>query len=347
MDLSINIVTWNSMEFLPDLLKTIMSQTYKDFNVLVVDNGSNDGIEAFLREEYPSVTLLRNPRNQGFSAAHNQGIRYNLDHWDAAEHGQKFVLVCNPDILMHDRFLENLMRVAKSDDKAGSFGGKLLRAFGENLGDEVLRETVRSQIIDSVALNAHRNRTVSDMGAGEKDEGQYDDLDEVFGVTGAMVLYRASALSGVRYKDEFFDHDFFAYKEDVDMAWRLQRAGWTCRVVPKAIAYHYRGMYGKEASGLWDRVKNRRKKSSMRNYYSTRNHWLMLLKNLSFTNGLLGLPWILTYEFSRFVYLILFEPSNLKAVADLFKLVHKMHKKRSQIMSSTDVSNRRINGFFL
>jgi len=335
------------MKFLPDLLKTIMEQTYKEFNVLVIDNGSNDGVEAFLRKEYPQVSMLRNQRNLGFSAAHNQGIRFVIEHCKKSQMDDQFILVCNPDMLMSATFLANLMRVARSAPRAGSFGGKLLRAYGENLADEVLQETVRSDIIDSTALNPHKNRTVSDRGAGEKDDGQYDNDVDVFGISGACVLFRASALEQVRYNDEFFDHDFFAYKEDVDLAWRLQHAGWSSRFVPNAIAHHYRGMYGKETSGLFAKMKNRRRKSSMRNYYSTRNHWLVLIKNLRFSNSLIALPRIFIHETARMLYVFMLEPRSLRAIKDTISMFPKVFRKRRATLAKVNTSPRELRRWFV
>lgn len=345
--LSINIVAWNSMKFLPDLLKTITQQTYKDFTVLVIDNGSTDGADAFLRQEYPEVSLLKNNRNLGFSAAHNQGIRFVIDHCEPEELSNQFILVCNPDILMSPTFLERLMQVVVQHPDVGSFGGKLLRAYGENLTDEVLQETVLSDIIDSTGLNPHKDRTVTDCGAGEKDMGQYDDREEVFGISGACVLYRASALERVRFGDEFFDHDFFAYKEDIDLAWRLQHARWKSLYVPKAIAHHYRGMYGKETSGLFAKLSNRKKKSMQRNYYSTRNHWLVLFKNLRVSSFLLCFPRIVIHEFARVIYICLLEPSSLRAIVDVVRLFPRMLKKRRALFAVATAESRQIRKWFL
>jgi GT2 family glycosyltransferase len=345
---SINIVTWNSMKFLPDLLETIFKQTYQDFVVRVIDNASSDGLEEFLRKTYPQVAFLRNQRNLGFSNAHNQGIRLVVDHCPKKELDTKYILVCNPDILMSDTFLEELMRVAQSaPETVGSFGGKLLRAFGENLADEVLMETVRSDLIDSTGLNPHKNRTVTDRGAGERDDGQYDDDVEAFGVSGACVLYRVSALESVRYKDEYYDHEFFAYKEDVDMAWRLQHAGWESRFAPKAIAHHYRGMYGKEDVGMFSKVRNRRRKSSRRNYYSTRNHWLMLIKNLRVSSAIFALPRITLYESARMLYIFLLEPSSLMCVIDTIKLIPSMIRKRRVSVGGAKVRARDVRKWFV
>ena len=327
--LSIHIVAWNSMRFLPDLLKSLSEQTYQDFSALIIDNASTDGVAEFLRQEYPQMTLLRNPRNLGFSAAHNQGIRYALERWDAQVYADRFVLVTNPDLILAPTCLEVLMKEVGVHADVGSFGPKLRRAFGENQHDEALQETVKSDLIDSTGLHAHKNRTFTDRGAGEMDTGQYDDHQEVFGVSGALACYRASALQQVRFEDEFFDHDFFAYKEDADLAWRLQDAGWKARFVPQALAFHYRGMYGKEKMSIWEKMKNRRTKSKLRSYYSNRNHWLLLIKNERWINGLLSCWRVIPLEVSRLLYTVLFEMTNLRAFFDAIKLFPRMMKKRA------------------
>jgi GT2 family glycosyltransferase len=326
--LSINIVAWNDMDFIPTLLESIFAQTFTDFAVRLIDNGSTDGLEAYVREHHPSVTILRNARNLGFSPAHNQGIRYAIEHWHESELPERFVLITNPDVIMPSNFLKELMRAAEADREAGSFQGKLLRAYIENAADESLKETVRSDRLDSTGLVKQRNRTFTDRGAGELDTGQYDADRDIFGVTGALALYRGSALQDVRYRDEFFDHDFFLYKEDVDLAWRLKRAGWPARYVPEATAFHYRGAFGKEKMGWLERIRNRRGKGARRNWFSTRNHLLLLLKNEPFWSGLLALPWIAWFELCRLAYVCLFEPGSLTAYLSAIRLAPKIILKR-------------------
>lgn len=344
---SINIVTWNSMRFLPDLLKSIKAQTYTDFSVLIIDNNSDDGIEKYVREHYPEVTFLRNPRNLGFSAAHNQGIKYVVEHVPVSEHQERFVLVTNPDVILEETFLEKLIASTKATPEVGVYGGKLLRAFGENLGDEVFQETVKSDRIDSAGLNPQKNRTVTDRGAGEMDKGQFDKQEEVFGISGALAMYRVSALQEVKQGEEYYDHDFFAYKEDVDMAWRLQSAGWNALYVPKALAYHYRGMYGPEKSGLLQKIKNRKQKSSVRNYYSTRNHWLMLVKNLRFGNLFLAFPRLAFYEGARFVFVLFFENKGLRVIFDTWSLLPKMLKKRRDSLRIRKRTAKELRAWFV
>lgn len=330
------------MQFIPDLLASIEKQTMQDFQVLIVDNGSSDGIESFLQEKYPHVRFIRNARNLGFSGAHNQGVRYALEHWGDAELDDKFILITNPDIIFTPTYLEELLQATQGKDAYGAFGGKLLRAYGEGLTDEVLRETVRSDRLDSTGLRFHKNYTFTDRGAGELDEGQYDQAEEVFGLSGALVLYRARALQSVRYNDEFFDHDFFAYKEDVDMAFRMQYAGWSAWYAPRAVAYHYRGMYGQEKMGFFARIKNRKNKSLHRSYFSTRNHWLLLLKDLDAVSALVLFPRLFLAEVARLGYILTLEMKNVKAIFDALKLVPRIWTKRRVTMRTKVVPGRMI-----
>ncbi len=344
---SVNIVAWNSMEYIPDLMRSLEAQTFRDFAVRVIDNGSTDGVADFLREHYPQVMVIRNVKNLGFSPAHNQGIRYAIDKWAPEERVHSYVLLTNPDIVMTPTFLERIVAEADAHPEAGSLGGKLLKAFGENLNDEALQETVNSDLLDSTGLKANRKRVFVERGAGEMDNGQYDELREVLGVSGALALYRASALEDVNTTGEYLDEDFFAYKEDVDIAWRLQERGWTSRYVPEAIAYHYRGMYGKEKMGLLELVRNRRKKSLRRSYYSTRNHWCMLVKNMSVGDWLLSWPWVVPMETARFVYVCLFEPRNARAFAVAVAWMPRMWKKRAAIMRGRKVPASELRKWFV
>jgi len=335
------------MDFLPDLLRSLSEQTYKDFSVLLIDNASSDGVDTFVRAQFPQVTMLRNTRNVGFSPAHNQGVRYALERWSGENLSDRFVLVTNPDVIMTPTFIENLMREVEKQPEPGAFGGKLLRAYNEHPEDESLRETMKSDRIDSTGIVAKRTRTFHERGAGELDRGQYDEAKDVFGISGALALYRASALETVRYKDEFFDHDFFAYKEDVDLCWRMRLLGWPIRYVPEAIAYHHRNMFGAEKSGLWELIKNRRRKSLRRSYFSNRNHWNMLFKNELVWNGLLALPWLLGMEIARFVYVLFFETKNTAAFGEAIARVPRMWAKRRDTMKKRKATAKEMRRWFV
>jgi GT2 family glycosyltransferase len=344
---SIHIVAWNSMDFLPELMASIAAQTYRDFTVLVIDNASTDGVEPWMRQHHPRVSILRNVRNLGFSPAHNQAIRYALDHWAGEDLNDRFVLVTNPDVILSPTFLETILKEPGAFPQVGSFTGKLLRAHVEHADDDALKETMRSDRIDSTGLVAHRNRTFTDRGAGELDQGQYDQARDVFGVSGALALYRASALQEARYRDEFFDQDFFAYKEDVDLAWRLRLLGWGARYVPGAVAHHHRNMYGAEKIGFIETIKNRMKKSKRRSFFSNRNHWSMYMKNELLWNAFLSWPFVKWMEFKRVVYTAIFEPTNLRAFWEAITRTPRMLAKRSDTMKKRKATASDMRAWFV
>ncbi len=343
----VTIVAWNGLRYLKELLPSMDAQTFRDFQLIIIDNGSTDGTLEWLRANHSRITLLRNTRNIGFGPGHNQGIRYALDHWKEAPLADRYILTLNQDSILAPAFLDRLVAEAEAHPEAASFGGKLLRAFGENLHDEVMRETVKSDMIDTTGLTAHRNRTFTERGAGEMDTGQYNEAGEVFGLCAAACLYRVSALVEAKYKEEYYDHDFFAYKEDVDLAWRLRLLGWGARYVPGAVGYHYRGAYGKEQMGWRERLKNRRGKAQERNFVSTRNHWNLLMKNELFVNVFLALPFIAFSEIRRILFVCLFEPRTIPAFFQAIGRVPTMARKRRSIMRRKRVTAIDLRKWFI
>ncbi len=336
--ISIHIVAWNSMLFLPDLLDSISKQTYTDFAVLVIDNGSSDKVAEFLSEKYPHVRCLRNVRNLGFTSAHNQGIRYAIEHWDKGELQNKFIFVMNPDVVLTPTCLEELMRATHGKDAYGSFGGKLLRAYGDGIVDEVLKSSIHSDRIDSTGLQLQKNLTSLKRGAGEMDEGQYDISEDVFGISRSLVLYRAQALQTIRFQDEFFDQDFVTFKEDEDLAWRMQYASLPAWYEARAVAYHFRGAYVEEKWGWMARLQHRQTKSKMYRYYCIRNHWLVLLKNIDFVSFLLSFPQVCYTESFRFLGALLFGGADRFAIFSVMGLIPRMYKKRQWIQKTKQIT---------
>lgn len=304
---SINIVTWNGIRFLPDALETIFAQTYKDFEIIIVDNGSTDGTVDYIRKNFPQITLLKNFKNLGFSRGYNQAIRLALERWPQGERDDKFILITNQDILLAPDFLEKIVGFTRGRNRVATFGGKLLRAYFDRSDDE-FEQAIKSKIIDTAGLVIKKSRRVIDRGAGEEDRGQYNQPDEIFGVSGAIMLVRASALEDMRYGDEFFDEDFFTYKEDIDLAWRLRLMGWGSMYVPEAEAYHFRGAYSPAKSSIIQTLRQRRKRPRLVKLNSFTNHYLMLAKNSFFRNIIRDLPWIFFYEFKKNLYCLFFEP---------------------------------------
>jgi GT2 family glycosyltransferase len=315
MKIAVSLVTWNGANFIRDCLDSLFAQTYKDFSVLIIDNGSTDDTVQIISERYPQLRVVKHKTNLGFAKAHNQAI-----HWTEGD----YVLVLNQDIVLEPEFLNNLVYFLDTNPEVGAVSGKLLK----------LQDKQKTNYIDSLGLKISTKHQVVDIGAGEMDEAQYDAIEEVFGVSGAAPMYRRSALKSVQYKNEFFDEDFFSYKEDVDLSYRLRYAGWKIYKVPLAVAYHNRSVVAPQnemtlSKTFW----HRRGKSRFANFYSYRNHLYLLMKNLPKQMAYL-LP-VLSYELFKFGYVLFCEPYHWKIWREVWINRKKMLEKRQVIMSNS------------
>lgn len=324
--LSIIAVTHNSIKYLSDFMESLFSQTYfkntrQTPDIFIVDNASTDGSVKFIKDHYPTVHLLRNIKNVGLPRAWNQALRTTRS---------QYVLIINPDVVLDEHFIQRAVEAMQSDHTLGSLGGKLYQLKIKSFDDEnSLASLEKTNILDSCGLQIFKSRRFIERGGGEVDKGQYNQAEEVFGISGACVLYRRQALEQVKFNQEYFDEDFFLYKEDIDMAWRLRLAGWSAFYLPAAVAYHHRRARSFTSAGWWQILKYHRSKENFVNFYSYRNHLLLLYKNSLLKNFIRHLPFILFYELKKFIYVLLLDNSTLRrSLKDWFKLFRRMRSKR-------------------
>jgi len=317
---SINLVTWNGAKYIDNCLRSVFAQSYKDFSILIIDNGSSDETVAIIKEQYPQLKVIQHKENLGFAKAHNQAI-----HWSKSD----YVMLLNQDVVLHEDYLKYLVEFLDKTPMAGSCSGKILR----------LQDDEKTNYVDTVGLRIYKNYRVVDKGAGEMDEGQYDAVTEVFGVSGALPVYRRKALDEVVYQQEYLDESFFSYKEDVDLAHRLLSAGWQAWYIPLAIAYHDRTVSSPyEKMSAVKVAQNRRRKSKFAKFYSYRNHLYFLKKNLP------HLTWsVFFYEFVKSLYVLILEPRNfLRAWKDLCRVRKELLAKRALIQKRRKISEEKL-----
>lgn len=339
MHVSVNILTWNDLRYLPELFASLHAQTHKDMAVRVLDNGSTDGSVAYIMQNEPHWLAVRNTKNQGFAGGHNQLVRLALERYsgDPSEHA---ILIANADMILDHKLIEELVRVLQHHPEIDAVQPKLLRAFAERGEADV--DSVRSDILDTTGMTVHRGWRMADRGAGEMDRGQYDTQTDIFAPTGTMMLIRASALSDVLVDGDMFDGDFFAYREDCDFVWRFRRAGHASMFAPAAKAHHFRGMYGEEKRSLWRRLLDRRKQRPFFAALSARNQLFVLLKNLSFLDALRDAPWIVFGEGGRVLYGFLAEPETRKALLRAPLFVPAMLRRRRLARPLRRVASREL-----
>jgi GT2 family glycosyltransferase len=213
---SATVLNYNGRHLLEIILPSLAAQSFRDFEIVVVDNASSDDSIAYLESSWPQVRVVSTgPENVDVTAALNVGV--------AAAQGE-FVALLNNDIELEPTWLQVLVDVLDAEPELGSAAGKL-------------RNYYRRTELDGAGDVFLRGGAGGKRGNGHPDRGQFDRPDEVLCPTGGAGLYRASALASVGPFDEWLH----AYFEDVDWGLRAQALGLRCRYTPEAVGYHMAG----------------------------------------------------------------------------------------------------------
>jgi len=209
---SVVIVNYNGRYLLGDCLDSMKEQTFREFEIILVDNASTDGSVEFVKNNYPEVKIVCNEENLGYGGGNNAGIRVAKG---------EYIVQLNNDTKPHQHWLQSLVEAADGDSRVGMCASKIL-SFDD------------PEIIDNTGLLMYPDGIARGRGRLERDRGQYDSQLDVFFPSGCAALYRKAMLDDIG----LFDEDFFLYMDDVDIGLRGRLAGWRCVYVPEAVVYH-------------------------------------------------------------------------------------------------------------
>jgi GT2 family glycosyltransferase len=274
----------------------LAAQTLRPDRVVLVDNASTDGSLAAARAGAGALPLdvVANTENRGFAAAANQALRATAGGW---------VLALNPDCRLEPEFLARLVAAVGERPRVGAATGLLLRAAGPRLD--------AGAVVDSAGIVVTASGRHLDRAAGEPPGAVLLSPAWVFGATGAAALYRRAALDDVAYPGgEVFDEGFFSYREDADLAWRLQRRGWRCLYWPEARAAHGRGL----------KPEARRRGSPAVNRHSVRNRFLLRMANADWRWHLACFPLWLLRDLAVVAACLTVERTSLPGLAEAWRL---------------------------
>ena len=317
---SVTLVTFNSGRFIKRCLESVLEQKYGNMEVVVIDNASTDGTQDILEQFSSNCRIYYNDENVGFAAAQNQAIALAGGDW---------ILTLNPDVLLLPNFIQALVDAGQLDPKAGTICGKLLTIRATfDLPDK--------QLVDSTGIYFTPMLRHLDRGSQEVDNGHFLNFEYVFGATAAAALYRRQMIDDISVLGEFFDPDFFVYREDADVAWRGQLLGWRCLYTPLARGYHVRNVL----------PGNRRALPPEINMHSVKNRFLMRIKNM--TPDLYRRNW-LSITGRDIVVLgacLLNERSSLKAFSYLAGNWRRVWAKRDEIMKRRKAKDDYISSWF-
>jgi len=308
---AVNIVTFNSARDIAACLESLKRQTFLDFEIHVFDNASNDETLSII-EPFDVAYLTRSPVNTGFCKAHNELAR---------RFPSEYVLFLNPDTVLSPSFISELVNALDARPKAASGSGKLLRMDGKT--------------IDSTGIVMLREQRHLDRGAGKPDTGQFENPEEIFGPSGAAAMYRRSALDDIAIDGQYFDEDFFAYREDADLAWRCRLFGWLSIYVPSAVAQHRRRVTPERRAALPKEI----------NYHSVKNRFLLRLNNMTWDLYRRDFWPITKRDMGVIGYVFLREWSSVPALFYIVRHLPKLLRKRGVIQRRIHATHQ-VNGWF-
>lgn len=313
--LTISLVTFNGVNLLSHCLQSIRDQTFQDFNLIVFDNHSTDATRDLVSHIYPEARIIAWEKNIGFAAGHNAVI---------SESVSPYVCVLNQDVILDSEYLMRCIQRIETCSRCGAVQGKILRV-------QELTHTPFSDTIDTCGIALYPFfHHFSSLGEHQP-EYAYEKEREIFGVAGTAAIYGRKALEdcavSLGNRTEYFDEDFFMYKEDVDLAYRLQKFGWQALYIPSARAYHIRT--AKSALLFFGRARPEKV-----NEWSYRNHFFVLIKNMSTKQFLRSALGIFVYELAKVLYHGIRAPRMLiSALRGVLHLRRRMMQKRAIIFS--------------
>jgi GT2 family glycosyltransferase len=304
-EISVVVLNWNGRQFLEDCLLSLRRQTFRDFETILVDNGSTDGSVAYVSSRFPEATVEALADNAGF-------VQGNLAGYQRAT-GDAIVLL-NNDTESHPRFLEEIHRATELFPQAGSFASKMLyfeeRGRVDNCGSEITAAG-----------------TSIDVGRDDVDGPKYADYRWVFGGCGGAIGYRRKMLDDVG----FLDRDLFMVYEDLDLSFRAQLRGYPCVFVPGAIVFHHYHGTVKRSPGKYV-------------FYSQRNIETVYLKNMPLALMVRSLPQRVLYELGAAAYFCRMGAGMafVKAKVDVVRQLPRILEKRREIQRRKTISNQQL-----
>lgn len=302
-EVSVVIPNWNTKKFLGVCLASLGRQTFRNFEVVLVDSGSTDGSLDYLAENFPAVRTIALGENRGFAAAVNAGI---------VSSGSDFVALLNNDTEQDALWLESLVGAAGDHPGAGLFATKMIsfhdRCYIDGAGDSIRPDGLPYR-----------------LGHGELDRGQFDRRAYVFGACAGAAMYRREVFEEVG----LFDEDFGSYCEDGDLNFRAQLAGYRCLYVPEAVVYHVGG----GATGG--------KRSEAATRLGSRNSLNVLVKNLPLALVPHLLPFFLPGQLARLATAAATGVlgAHLTGLKEAARMAPTMLRKRRVIQEGRRLSN--------
>jgi GT2 family glycosyltransferase len=314
---SVLIPTHGDADLMRTSLPMFLADPAADIEVIIINNDPHQDVRRAIGD-YASdvrITIVEMGYEGDFSRAINRGIRSATGD---------LIMLCNADLFPSPTYLATLQKFFNRRVRAGAATGKLIRYD--------LERAEATNVIDSAGLILTRQRRLKARGEGEFDAGQFDTECELFAIDGAAMVLRRAALDDIMVDGEYLDENFVAHKEDHDISWRLQLAGWECWYVPEAVAYHARTTRGLGSKAYLKAIgefhRQQTEKTDEVRRHAMKNQWLLLLKNEDLYNFIRDAPFIISRELTVVGHSLVFSPRALGAIPMTIRILPETLKKR-------------------
>ena len=298
------VVNWNGKDVLSGCLDSLLGQDYEDLEILVVDNGSEDGSQVLVKKNFPSVHLIENGENLGFGSAVNKGFQ---------EAQGEFFIFLNNDLVLHSDCIRQLVSLLVSDPAVGAVIPKILY-YSEPEKEPALKINSYGVLINFTGIACPNL-------IGQPDRPDLPTIESACGGT-FMIPKKVYEIVGG------FDEDLFLYHEDHDLSWRIRMMGWKLIVTPKSICSHHYNF----------------NKGVLKFYHSEKNRLHILLKNFECKTLWLIAPALIMIEFSQIAHSIFngWFRLKMKTYSEIGSQLIRINRKRRKIQSTRKVADKTI-----
>ncbi len=301
---SVVILNYNGRSFLEQFLPSVIRHTPESYEIIVADNASTDDSLAFLESAYPSVRVIRNNKNGGFSQGYNDSLK---------QVNAEYYVLLNSDVEVTEGWCEPVIHAMSKDPRIAAAQPKI-KSFQDRSRFDYAGAA--GGFIDQFGYPFCRGRIFDEI---EKDQGQYNDQRLIFWATGACLFVKAE----VYHKAGGLDEDFFAHMEEIDLCWRIRNMGFEIIYVPGSEVYHVGG-------GTLSR------QSPRKTYLNFRNNLYLLFKNHPSHNFFLKLVFRFHLDWlAALKFLVSGEAAHFSAVMkahfSFLKSLGDVRRKRKQV----------------
>ena len=258
---AIVILNWNGKHYLEQFLPSVLQTNYPNCRIVVADNASTDDSISFLQQHYSQIEIIVLPQNFGFAKGYNEALKQvNADYY----------VLLNSDVEVTPDWLKPIINLLENNEEIAACQPKILAYKNKNVFEYA---GAAGGWLDAFGYPFARGRIFDIC---EEDNGQYNDVSEVFWASGAALIVR----SDIYHQVEGFDEYFFAHQEEIDLCWRIKLLGKKIYCCPQSVVYHVGG-------GTLPRG------NSKKTFLNFRNNLIMLAKNLTSAEK----AWKIPYRF--------------------------------------------------